>query len=64
MTKNEAWRVIDACRHWNTGQKSPSYAFGGPRTAEDDVLDEKRATLLEAWRVVRTDATEPVPPNA
>lgn len=52
MTKEEAWKVIDACKNWNTGQLSVGHAFGGPRTQEDDVLDAKRAALAQAWRVV------------
>ena len=52
MTKDEAWTIIEACKGWNTGQKSASLAFNGIRSPEDDVLDAKRAALAEAWKVV------------
>ena len=52
MTKDEAWKIIEACKGWNSGQKSTSLAFNGVRSAEDDVLDARRAALAEAWRVV------------
>lgn len=55
MTKDEAWKIIAECRHWNEGQRSVSAAFGGPRTAEDDVLDARRAALTRAWKVVNAD---------
>lgn len=52
MTLEEAWKIIDACKNWNTSQRSPSLAFGGVRKLEDDVYDARRAALAEAWRVV------------
>jgi hypothetical protein len=52
MTKEEAWKIIDACKNWNTGQKSVSLIFDKRRTAEDDVLDAKRASLKKAWEVI------------
>ncbi len=55
MTKEEAWKIIDECRNWNYGQKSIGYAFGGHRSAEDDVFDARRAALLEAWKTVGTE---------
>jgi hypothetical protein len=58
MTKGEAWRIIEECRGWNSGQTSVSLAFTGNRTAEDDALDARRQALREAWRVVAEDAPE------
>lgn len=52
MTKDEAWKIIEACRKWNTGQTSVSLAFNGKRTDEDDVLDARRAALKLAWKTV------------
>lgn len=52
MTKDEAWKIIESCKGWNTGQKSISMCFHGIRAPEDDVLDAKRDALAEAWRVV------------
>jgi hypothetical protein len=52
MTKEEAWKIIEACRDWNIGQKSMSLAFGGPRVPEDDILDAKKIALKEAWKIV------------
>ena len=53
MTRAEALQIVDRCEHWNTAQTSVSLAFRGKRTDEDDVLDERRKTLAEAWRVLR-----------
>lgn len=52
MTRDEAWRIIDACRGWNEAQKSNSLIFNGVRDSHDDVLDARRAALAEAWRTV------------
>ena len=52
MTVEEAWKVVDACKGWNISQKSVRHAFGGPRTAEDDVLDARRAALKKAWETI------------
>jgi hypothetical protein len=52
MTKDEAWKIVESLKGWNVGQKSMSLAFRGDRTAEDDVLDAKRAALAEAWLVI------------
>ena len=52
MTKDEAWRIIKDAEDWNVGQKSLSYAFGGVRTAEDDMLDARRRALLMAWEIL------------
>lgn len=57
MTKEEAFKIIESCRGWNSGQMSISLAFGGPRTSEDDVLDAKREALTRAWKVVAADHT-------
>ena len=58
MTKDEARWTIEQCKGWNTGQKSMTHAFGGPRTTEDDVLDAKRAALKKAWEVVREQSDD------
>jgi hypothetical protein len=52
--------VIEQNRTWNSGQTSVSLAFNGQRTKEDDMLDERRATLAEAWRVVRQSKAEKI----
>ena len=52
VTLEEAWKIIDACKGWNASQKSPSLAFGGVRTPEDDIYDARRSALAAAWRVV------------
>ncbi len=52
MTIEEAWEIIEACKNWNASQKSLSLAFGGVRTAEDDIYDARRSALAQAWRVV------------
>ena len=58
MNKEEAWKVIDSCKNWNTGQKSTSFAFGGARTEEDDIYDAKRAALKEAWKAIGQEKAE------
>lgn len=55
MTREEAWKIIEECRGWNTSQKSSSWVCRGERSAEDDVLDAKRASLAKAWKVVGED---------
>jgi hypothetical protein len=55
MTKEEAWKIIQELKCWNTGQVSHSKAWGGPRTPEDDLLDARRETLAKAWKVVGED---------
>ena len=55
MTKEEAKWVVEQCRGWNTSQTSVSLAMKGKRTAEDDVLDQKRKTLLKAWEILYDD---------
>jgi len=62
MTKEEAWKIIELCRNWNTGQKSTTFAFHGIRTDEDDYLDARRVALKKAWEVVGKD--DPPPPEA
>ena len=53
MTKDEAWRIIEACRGWNTAQQSINAAKG-----EQELLDAKRAALAEAWRTVGRDGAQ------
>ena len=60
MTREEALEIIKLCEGWNIGQRSISFLFSGVRTSEDDILDERRGTLLEAWRTLRT-STETAP---
>ena len=55
MTRDDALVVIDQCKNWNTGQTSISFARRGVRVLEDDVYDERRMTLAEAWRVLREE---------
>jgi hypothetical protein len=55
MTKEEAREIIGLCAGWNAGQTSVSLAFNGQRTAEDDVLDARRAALAKAWEVLAGD---------
>lgn len=52
MNKEEAWKIIESCKGWNSGQKSTSLAFNGVRNDEDDVLDARREALAKAWKVV------------
>ena len=52
MSKDEAWKIIEECRNWNTGQRSVSSCMNGIKTAEDDLLDARRIALTEAWRIV------------
>jgi hypothetical protein len=52
MNKDEAWRIIEECRGWNTSQRSIDYAFARKRTPEDDIHDARRLSLAEAWKTV------------
>lgn len=52
MTKDEAWRIVDECKNWNTSQTSITFAMRGIRTLEDDALDNRREALKKAWRVI------------
>ena len=56
MTVEEAWKIVNACKGWNEGQKSVQHAFGGPRTAEDDILDARRSALKKAWQIIEAAA--------
>lgn len=58
MTRDEALKFIEIYKNWNVGQTSVSYAFSGKRTPEDDIFDERRRTLLEAYRILREKAEE------
>ncbi len=53
MKLEEAKSVIEKWSGWNNGQTSVSLASGGPRTTEDDILDERRQLVLNAYRIVR-----------
>lgn len=52
MTKEEAWKIIEENRDWNSSESSPSLVFHGIRTLTDDVLDARRRALCAAWAVV------------
>lgn len=52
MILEEAKKIVEECQNWSAGQKSVSLAFNGLRTAEDDILDAKRAALKKAWEVI------------
>lgn len=52
MTKEEAWKIIESCKDWNTSQRSISSCFRGVRTDEDDYLNARREALRKAWLVV------------
>lgn len=54
MTKDEAWRIINALKNWNTSYK-------GCNEAEMKIADEKREALRQAWRVV--GEKDPETPN-
>ena len=52
MTRDEAEKVLDRYKNWNHGQKSIGLLFNGQRTAEDDILDARRAVILKATRIL------------
>ena len=54
MSKYWAWKTIEECHGWNTGQTSSSFATTGKRTPEDDLLDARRTTLTKAWQAIGT----------
>jgi len=56
MTKDEAKEILNRFRNWNIGQKSFSASFGGERTIEDDIYDERRKLILAATKTL-TGAT-------
>jgi len=53
LTKFEALEILKLYDGWNLGNKSISLAFNGTRTTEDEILDERRALILEATRVLK-----------
>ena len=54
MTKEEAWKIIEANKNWNTSQKSISWIFEGKRTKEDDIFDARREAIAQAWKVIHS----------
>ena len=48
LTKDECLQILNLYKNWNAGQKSMSLAFGGMRTGEDDLYDERRALIKAA----------------
>lgn len=52
MTKEEALEIVKMYREWNVGQKSVGHAFGGRRTTEDDIYDERRKLIKKAYEVL------------
>lgn len=55
MTRDEAIEILNRFKRWNHSQKSFSHAFGGPRTTEDDIYDERRNLILKATKVLGSD---------
>lgn len=55
MTRAEALRLLELWRDWD-GKPSNLLALHGIRSPQDDLLDERRRTLAEAMRVLRSDA--------
>jgi len=45
MTISEAWKIIEACKGWNTSQE-------GFTAAENEIFVQKRAALAKAWWVI------------
>jgi hypothetical protein len=58
VTREEAFRVLDLYRNWNFGQRSVALANRMPRTAEDDLYDERRALILKATKVLKEDKAD------
>jgi len=54
MTKDEAWKVIDACKGWNVSQESFS-ANADTRKLETEIFNARRKALAKAWEVVGDD---------
>ncbi len=52
MTPEVALKILVLYRDWNEGQKSVSFAMGGPRTAEDELYDQRRLLLRQAMHTV------------
>ena len=55
MTRKEAIELLELYRNWNTGQTSVCAALGGERTAEDDLLDARRAMLKRATELLTSE---------
>ncbi len=55
MTFNEAIKILELYQNWNTGQK-------GFNTEEEEILIERRQTIKEAYRVLRSPE-KPGPPK-
>ena len=53
LTAEECTAILDRYRNWNLSQKSPSNAFCGIRTTEDDILDERRELILNVTKRLR-----------
>lgn len=51
MTTDEALRIIEACKDWDTGQISTIFN-PGDREQENKLLDMKRKALIKAWEVI------------
>ena len=58
MTKEEAWGILKFFNGWNNGQKSVSLTFGGSRTVEDDIYDERRKLILQAIKTLQHQGGE------
>ena len=58
MTKQEALKILELYRNWNTGQTSVSLAFESVRTPEDDILDERRKLITKALTVLQNEQGE------
>lgn len=54
--RDQALDIIKMFSTWNTGQKSISHAFGGPRTSEDDIYDARRKLILKAYEVLNASS--------
>jgi hypothetical protein len=53
MNVQEAKEFIKEWSDWNVSQVSDSMAFHGVRSVADDILDERRQVLLNAYKIVR-----------
>jgi hypothetical protein len=58
MTRAEAVEVLKLWNRWNEGQTSVSLAFRGERTMEDDLLDERRRTIICAMKLLQSNEAE------
>jgi hypothetical protein len=50
--RDQALEIIKMFSTWNTGQKSISHAFGGQKTEEDAIYDERRKLIKKAYEVL------------